>query len=75
MDTSTTPPMKAMPSDTLTPELSSAPMASHHNGSLYKWASTLQYFVQQTIIDLGYAAMRLSGYMAVPDKPIFDALD
>eukprot|EP00957_Ditylum_brightwellii_P164233 12503550-Ditylum_brightwellii.AAC.1 len=29
-------------------------------GSLYKWASTLQYFVQQTKIDFRYATMRLS---------------
>eukprot|EP00957_Ditylum_brightwellii_P002080 160262-Ditylum_brightwellii.AAC.1 len=46
-----------------------------HHGSLYKWASTLQYFVQRTRIDLGYAVMRISGYMASPNKPIFDALN
>eukprot|EP00957_Ditylum_brightwellii_P093778 7140162-Ditylum_brightwellii.AAC.1 len=45
-----------------------------HGGFLYKWASTLQYVIQRTHIDTGYATMRLSGYMAAPNKPIFDAL-
>eukprot|EP00957_Ditylum_brightwellii_P093333 7107357-Ditylum_brightwellii.AAC.1 len=47
---------------------------TRHGGSLYKWASTLQYVVHITCTDLGYATVRLSGYMTVPNKPIFDAL-
>eukprot|EP00957_Ditylum_brightwellii_P156977 11947075-Ditylum_brightwellii.AAC.1 len=33
---------------------------SRHNGSLYKWASALQYASQQTRVDLGYGVMQLS---------------
>eukprot|EP00957_Ditylum_brightwellii_P182101 13874483-Ditylum_brightwellii.AAC.1 len=48
---------------------------TRHNGSLYKWANTLQYLVQRTQFDLGYDVMRMSGYMASPNKPIFDVLN
>eukprot|EP00957_Ditylum_brightwellii_P109973 8388847-Ditylum_brightwellii.AAC.1 len=45
-----------------------------HNDSLYNWASSLQYIVQRSTIDVGYAVMGLSSYMASPKKLIFDVL-
>eukprot|EP00957_Ditylum_brightwellii_P007773 588275-Ditylum_brightwellii.AAC.2 len=45
-----------------------------HNGFLYTWGSTLQFVVQRTQIDLGYAVMQISSYMSAPNNPIFDVL-
>eukprot|EP00957_Ditylum_brightwellii_P059752 4536106-Ditylum_brightwellii.AAC.1 len=49
-------------------------MEKQENGSLYKWANTLQFLVQRSRLDIGYAVMWISGYMSAPNKPIFDVL-
>jgi hypothetical protein len=46
-----------------------------HDGSLYKWNGALLHVAITTRLDLGYAVMRLSGYLAGPTATIFEALD
>jgi hypothetical protein len=46
-----------------------------HHGSLYKWNGALLHAAIATRLDLGYAVMRLSGYLAGPTAAIFEALD
>jgi hypothetical protein len=46
-----------------------------HDGSLYKWNGALLHVAITTCLDLGYAVMQLSGYLAGPTAAIFEALD
>jgi hypothetical protein len=46
-----------------------------HDGSLYKWNGALLHVAITTRLDLGYAVMRLSGYIAGATAAIFEALD
>jgi hypothetical protein len=46
-----------------------------HDGSLYKCNGALLRVAITTRLDLGYAVMRLSGYLAGPTAAIFEALD
>jgi hypothetical protein len=46
-----------------------------YGGSLFHWNGILLHVTITTRIDLGYAIMRLSGYLADPTEAIFEALD
>jgi hypothetical protein len=46
-----------------------------HDGSLYKWNGALLHVTINARLDLGYAVMRLSGYLAGSTAAIFEALD
>jgi hypothetical protein len=46
-----------------------------YGGSLCHWNGILLHVTITTRMDLGYAIMRLSGYLAAPTEAIFEALD
>jgi hypothetical protein len=46
-----------------------------YGGSLFHWNGILLHVAITTHVDLGYAIMRLSGYLAAPNAAIFQALD
>jgi hypothetical protein len=46
-----------------------------HDGSLYNWNGALLHVAVTTRLDLGYAIMQLSGYLAGPTAAIFEFLD
>jgi hypothetical protein len=46
-----------------------------YDGSLFKWNGDLLRVTVATCVDLGYAIMRLSGYLVGPNEVIFKALD
>jgi hypothetical protein len=46
-----------------------------YGGSLFHWNGILLHVTITTHVDLGYAIMPISGYLAAPTKVIFKALD
>jgi hypothetical protein len=49
-------------------------LEDQHGGSIYHWNGVLLHVAITTIVDINYAIMRISGYLAAPSDVIFEGL-